>query len=188
MFKYLEYNVYIMTQKTTNPKTKTQNTKTQTKVEIKLDLYEQDVETKVDSIKAALNLIYAVYDPEDLGFMDISGEIIPKRLFKNPDAVDLDKLMDEPVVEGGGKFGVISVCLRSEKAMRKYDVEDPHIATITLREVPESRDSFVTSGYEMLEKTVARWGNGGGVHVPAQWIGEPVKIIRVFPKENPKMN
>jgi putative transposon-encoded protein len=35
------------------------------------------------------------------------------------------------------------------------------------------------TGFEMLEKTVAKSGNSGRVYVPVEWIGKKVKIIRV---------
>ncbi len=35
------------------------------------------------------------------------------------------------------------------------------------------------TGFEMLEKVVAKGGNSGRVYVPPDWIGKMVKIILV---------
>lgn len=39
--------------------------------------------------------------------------------------------------------------------------------------------SIRLTGFEMLEKRVAKSGNSGRVYVPVEWIGKRVKIILV---------
>ena len=39
----------------------------------------------------------------------------------------------------------------------------------------------VLTGYEMLEKDVAKSGNSGRIYVPIDWIGKKVKIILIDP-------
>jgi putative transposon-encoded protein len=39
----------------------------------------------------------------------------------------------------------------------------------------------VLTGYEILEKEVAKSGNSGRVYVPIDWIGKKVKIILIEP-------
>jgi len=37
------------------------------------------------------------------------------------------------------------------------------------------------SGFEMLEKPVAKSGNSGRVYTPVEWVGKKVKIILLEP-------
>ena len=48
------------------------------------------------------------------------------------------------------------------------DVSDPGIKT-----------KFEVYGQEMVEKEVKQSGNSGRVYLPPDWIGKPVKIIRI---------
>ncbi len=47
------------------------------------------------------------------------------------------------------------------------------------QERPPGRVRFEVRGEEMIEKTVKISGNSGRVYLPPNWVGHPVKIIRI---------
>jgi putative transposon-encoded protein len=53
---------------------------------------------------------------------------------------------------------------------------------LRLKEEPpfmESSFKFEVFGEEMIEKEVKLAGNSGRIYLPPDWIGKPVKIIRI---------
>ena len=49
-----------------------------------------------------------------------------------------------------------------------------------MEEPPFTRKAkFEVYGEEMIEKEVKQCGNGGRVHLPPEWVGKHIKIIRI---------
>jgi putative transposon-encoded protein len=46
-------------------------------------------------------------------------------------------------------------------------------------ERPQGKVKFEVYGEEMIEKEVKLSGNSGRVYLPPDWVGHPVKIIRI---------
>lgn len=155
-------------------------------IEIKtwLEIYDEDVIVEFNDLNAVFDIINSIYGKSNYGLMDGDGKPISKTDIATARVGNCGKLLTG-MDEIGNRFGIVSILLKSEEIAGKHCAADPHVATITIREVSKDfPNSFTITGHEVIEKTVVPWGNGGGVHVPAEWIGEPVKIVRIYPVKN----
>jgi putative transposon-encoded protein len=57
---------------------------------------------------------------------------------------------------------------------KKTDDEEKKAAA----EAPNSKVKFEIYGEEMIEKRVKSSGNSGRVYLPANWVGDKMKVIR----------